>query len=302
MRRPLVLVVDDQPMNIQALYEILKDDYDVCMATSGQQALVVSEARSPDLILLDVMMPGMDGYEVCRRLKRNQATTSTPVVFVTAQNDPAEEAQALDEGAADFISKPFHEKVVRARVRTQLTLKLQADKLRSLATIDGLTGVANRREFDSALTQQWVLHLRTGGSLALIMIDVDHFKRYNDTYGHQAGDACLIAIGSTLKSTLRRPMDLVARYGGEEFGCILPHTDLEGARHKALELERAIRSLGILHQSSDVALVVTASVGVAAMVPTTISNPDDLIADADRMLYAAKSAGRGRVWSLGCGA
>jgi len=206
----------------------------------------------------------------------------------------------LDEGAADFISKPFHEKVVKARVRTQLTLKFQADRLRSLAMIDGLTGVANRREFDGTLARQWAHHLRTGGSLAVIMLDVDRFKQFNDRYGHQAGDACLVAIGAALKITFRRPLDAVARYGGEEFACILPNTSLEGAHHKALELEREIRSLGIPHEASDVASVVTASIGVAAMSPSAASSHALLVAEADRMLYAAKSAGRGRVTSTPC--
>jgi diguanylate cyclase (GGDEF)-like protein len=294
-RRSLVMVVDDQPMNIQLLHRILRAEYEVCMATNGPQALALCEARSPDVILLDVVMPGMGGYEVARRLKSCARTAEIPIIFVTAQNDPDEEAQALDEGAADFISKPFHEKVVKARIRTQLTLKRLTDQLRSLALIDGLTGIGNRRQFDQSLVLHWAQCLRTGVSLALIMIDIDFFKRYNDTYGHQAGDACIQAVAATLRANCRRPQDLVARCGGEEFACLLPDTPLEGAHQKALELEGAIRSLGIVHENSDVAGIVTVSLGVAAAMPIPGADPDKLIGLADRMLYAAKQAGRGQV-------
>jgi diguanylate cyclase (GGDEF)-like protein len=296
--KPLVLVVDDQPINIQTLYQILRDDYDVGMATSGQGALAFCDTRRPDLILLDVVMPEMDGYEVCRRLKGNELTAPIPIVFVTAQDNPAEEARALDEGAADFISKPFHEKVVKARVRTQMTLKLQAEKLRALATTDALTRTANRRQFDTALAVQWAQCMRSRAPLAVIMVDIDHFKRYNDTYGHPAGDACLQAVAAALHANLRRPQDLVARYGGEEFACVLPDTPLNGAHERALELEQAVRGLCIAHEKSDMASVVTISLGVAAVIPTADTDPGDLVAAADRMLYAAKQGGRGQVKSV----
>ena len=200
----LVLVVDDEPSNILTLYEILKPYYEVCMATSGQDALAFCEQSPPDLVLLDVLMPDLSGYEVCRRLKASDATREIPVLFVTAQTDPEDEAHALDEGAVDFITKPVHSKVVLARVRTQMTLKVQAERLRSLAMIDGLTGVANRRQIDATLTRAWRHCLRSSSSLALLMIDVDYFKRYNDHYGHPAGDACLQAISGALAAAVHR--------------------------------------------------------------------------------------------------
>ncbi|HXA48599.1 MAG TPA: response regulator, partial [Burkholderiaceae bacterium] len=165
--RPLLLVVDDQPSNIQTLYEIFKDECEVCMATSGADAITFCQTRQPDLILLDVVMPEMGGYAVCRHLKSDPATKDIPLIFVTAQNDPQEEAQGFDEGAVDFISKPFHANVVKARVRTHLTLKLQSDLLRSLSLTDGLTGVANRRQFDAILQSEWRRCLRTEHPLAL---------------------------------------------------------------------------------------------------------------------------------------
>jgi diguanylate cyclase (GGDEF)-like protein len=297
VRKPLVLIVDDQPMSIQRLLEILEAEYQICIATSGSQALDFCETRLPDLILLDVVMPDMDGYEVSRRLKSRDLTAQIPIVFMTVRNDPADEAQALDGGAADFISKPFHEKAVRARVRTQLTLKLLTDRFHSLAMIDGLTGLANRAQFDSMLGQQWGHCLRMEVPLAIILVDIDFFKRYNNSYGHHAGDACIQAVAATLKTNLRRPQDLVARYGVKEFACILPETPLAGARRKALELERAIRGLAIPHKASDVAAVVTASLGVAAGIPRQGTAPDEVILAADLLLCAAKQGGRGRVES-----
>ena len=286
---------------MRALYKILRSDYEMCMITSGQQALEFCETHSPDLVLLDIVTADMDGYEVCRRLRRNESTGQIPIVFVTIEKNPAAEVQALDNGATDFISPPFHEDVVKARFRSHLTSKFQADRLRSLAQIDSLTGVSNRRRFDGALASQWAHCLRKISPLAVIMVDIDFFKQYNDAFGHQAGDACIQAVASALADHLRRPQDLVARYGGEEFACILPDTPLGGALDKALELEQAIRALGVPHSKSDIAAVVTASFGVAAITPTARTHPAALVAAADGMLYAAKLAGRGRVRSTGLG-
>ena len=222
--RPRLLVVDDQPINIQVMHQIFASKYQVFMATSGQQALDFCHKTPPDLVLLDVVMPGMDGFEVCQALKGEPSTRDIPVIFVTAHTDAAQETRGLDVGAVDFISKPVNPAVVRARVKTQLTLKFQSDLMRKLVFLDGLTGVFNRRYFDQQLAVEVARSSRAKSPLALIMLDVDFFKRFNDHYGHQAGDDCLREIAATLKESLRRPADLVARYGGEEFVCILPDT------------------------------------------------------------------------------
>ena len=295
--KPLLLVVDDQPSNIQTLYEIFKDDCEVCMATSGHDAIAFCKSRHPDLILLDVVMPDMGGYAVCAHLKSDPLTQHIPLIFVTAQNDPAEEARGFEQGAVDFITKPFHANVVRARVRTHLTLKHQSDLLRSLSLTDGLTGVANRRQFDLVLQSEWRACMRTGQPLALIFIDVDYFKKYNDHYGHQAGDQCLISIASALNDNFTRSHDLLARYGGEEFAGILPDTPLHGAEQKARQLETVIRDICIPHAKSTVAEVVTVSLGVAVTVPVKGSDSSALIASADSHLYLAKQAGRGQMRS-----
>jgi len=293
--RPRLLVVDDQPINIQTLYQIFHADHEVFMATTGQQALDFCHKTPPDLILLDVVMPAMDGLETCRRLKHEAATADIPIIFVTAQSDPTDETRALEAGGVDFISKPVNPAVVRARVKTHLTLKAQGDLLRMLAFVDGLTGVANRRRFDEALQAEWRRCRRSGTPLALLMIDIDHFKRYNDCYGHQTGDACLQAVATALKERLSRSHDLVARYGGEEFVCLMPECELAAGQAKAEELRAAVAALGIPHADSPTANKVTLSIGVAAVSPSGDDSPHQLVAAADAALYAAKNNGRNRV-------
>ncbi|MDP1647340.1 MAG: diguanylate cyclase [Rubrivivax sp.] len=291
-RRPRVLVVDDQPANVQALYQVFAADHQVFMATTGAQALGVCEAQHPDLVLLDVEMPGLDGYQVCERLKVDPALRDIPVIFVTAHEDEVAEARALDAGAVDFITKPIKPRIVRARARTHLTLKHQSDLLRQWAYIDGLTVVGNRRLFDDRLAMEWARAVRQRTSLSVVLIDVDHFKRFNDRYGHQAGDDCLRRVAAALKAGLRRPADLLARYGGEEFVCLLPETDATGALALAEQLGRAVRELGIEHTTSDVAAVVTVSLGACTQPAGVVGSAATLLREADAQLYAAKSSGR----------
>lgn len=304
--KPKLLVVDDQPINIQVLYQIFAADFQVFMATSGAQALALCQDNPPDLILLDVVMPDLDGFAVCTQLKTDALTRNIPVIFVTAHDDPAQETHGLEVGAVDFIAKPVNPAVVRARVKTHLILKLQSDLLRNLVFLDGLTGVFNRRYFDQQLAIEWARAARNESALSLILIDVDFFKRYNDHYGHQAGDDCLKQIASILKAALKRPADLVARYGGEEFVCILPDTHFDDAMRMAHQLEQQVRATQIPHQKSELSAVVTISLGVAARSPQDASSssahqPSDsaaLLALADARLYQAKSQGRGQA----CGA
>ncbi len=299
--KPKLLVVDDQPINIQVMHQIFGADFQVFMATSGAQALAICQANPPDLVLLDVVMPGMDGFEVCSQLKSNDATCNIPVIFVTAHTDAAQETHGLSLGAVDFIAKPVNPAVVRARVRTQLTLKFQSDLLRKLVFLDGLSGVFNRRYFDQQLVIEWARSTRSSSPLSVIMIDVDHFKLFNDRYGHQAGDDCLRLIAVTLKSSLRRPADLVARYGGEEFACILPDTAFDDALVLANELERRVRAQGIPHAESSVGGVVTVSIGLATRTVDSGGDASALVGLADAQLYCAKQTGRGRVCAMPLG-
>jgi diguanylate cyclase (GGDEF)-like protein len=294
-RQPRLLVVDDQPANIQALYQVFAADHQILMATGGEQALALCATQRPDLVLLDVVMPGIDGYEVCRRLQADSATRDIPVIFVTAQNDEAAETLALEVGAVDFISKPINPKIVRARVKTHLTLKIQSDLLRQWVYLDGLTGVHNRRHFDERLACEWARAVRGGTELSAVMLDVDFFKRYNDHYGHQAGDDCLRRIAAALKACVKRPGDLLARYGGEEFVCLLPETPLRGALAFARQLGERVCAQRIEHADSDVAAVVTVSLGVCTKGSDAVSSAAALLREADAQLYIAKARGRHQV-------
>ncbi|MBF0423070.1 MAG: PleD family two-component system response regulator [Magnetococcales bacterium] len=294
--KPVILIVDDETANIEVLAKQLSADYRLLFTTDPAKVCQLAEQKDPDLILLDVVMPGMDGYEVCRNLQGRDSTRDIPVIFVTAMGEERYEAIGFEAGGVDYITKPIKPFLLRARVKTHVELKLQNDMLKQLASQDGLTGIANRRRLDEFLNHEWGRAIRQGNSnLAVIFIDVDYFKKYNDHYGHQAGDECLKQIAAALAAGMERKTDLVARYGGEEFACVLPNTSLQGAIHKAEQIQRSIASLHIPHQLSDVSDVVTLSMGVASLVPRKENKIETLINAADQMLYAAKRGGRNQV-------
>ena len=295
-RRGRLLIVDDQSVSLQVAQLALASEFDILTASTGEQALARCRQDAPDLVLLDIAMPGMDGFEVCRQLKKDAATRDIAVIFLTAQADDAQETRGLGLFAVDFMAKPLHPAVALARLRTHLLVKLQADATRRLVFLDGLSGIYNRRYFDQQLAAEAGRALRNGLPLALILLDVDFFKRYNDHYGHQAGDDCLREIAASLKGGLRRPADLVARYGGEEFACLLPETPFKGAMTIAQQLASRIQAKGIAHAQSEVAGVVTVSLGVAALSGGAESGTAaELLAQADAQLYLAKNSGRARV-------
>jgi diguanylate cyclase (GGDEF)-like protein len=289
-----ILIVDDAMENVQVLYQALRDEQDVLFALDGPTAIEIARQQMPDLILLDAVMPGMDGYAVCAALRATPEVQDIPIMFVTALNQPEDETRALEAGAVDFISKPFNVAVVRARVRTQLTVKRQADAMRELTLTDALTGVANRRHFNDTLELEWRRCARSGMPLAAIMIDIDHFKRYNDAYGHQAGDLCLQQVAAAMKRCAARPQDLLARYGGEEFILLLPQEGLAGATAVARRILDEVDALALPHAASPTSSVVSVSMGVAAIAPGETADPDLLIRSADEQLYRAKQHGRNR--------
>lgn len=298
-----LLVVDDDPSMVRLLSRLLTGMARIHFATSGEDALLQIRQNPPDLVLLDAEMPGLGGYETCRRIKADPALAHVPVIFVTAHTDTASETHALTIGAVDFIPKPLNPPVVQARVRTHLALKRQSDELRRLTATDALTGIANRRAFDDGLQLEWRRALRSHAPLSLLMVDVDYFKRFNDTYGHPAGDACLRAVARVLAGIARRAGDLVARYGGEEFALFLPATNASDAFRLGESLCQSVAALAIPHAASAVAAQVTVSVGVATLVlpcdgveqPRCLAGPEALLALADEALYAAKAAGRAQV-------
>lgn len=293
--RPKVLVVDDERFNLNTLHGLLRDDYKIMVATDGEQGIKAAISGRPDLILLDITMPGMDGFQVFAALQAEPLTQGIPVIFITALGDAADETRGLELGAADYIVKPFNPSVVRARVRTQVRLRQQTALLESYSFRDGLTGLANRRAFDERLAVEWSRGARGGHPLSVILIDVDFFKRYNDHHGHLAGDECLRSVGGALQAALHRGGDLAARYGGEEFVVLLPETDLEGAGRLGESLCTTVARLGIAHGDSPVAPHVTVSAGVASIVPLLGQPVAPLLALADQMLYRSKRQGRNQV-------
>jgi diguanylate cyclase (GGDEF)-like protein len=297
LHRPKILIVDDVTNNIEILLGALERDYDTQFATSGAEALDLIENEKPDLILLDVMMPGMDGYEVCRRLKDAPTTQNIPIIFVSARDAVQDQERGFNLGAVDYITKPYELSILRARVRTHVTLKRKSDLLEALVSLDGLTGIPNRRRFDETLKSEWRRAIRERIPLALIMADVDQFKNYNDFYGHGSGDDCLREVAQCLMEAVQRPGDLAARYGGEEFAAILPDCDSNGAYYVAERFRNLVAERGIAHVRSAVAPHVTISAGVAARVPVLNESSDDLLKQADQALYQAKWNGRNQVYN-----
>lgn len=293
--KPRILVVDDEPANIRVLGQILKNEAEILVATGGEAALAQAREHRPDLILLDAMMPGMDGFAVCERLKADPVTLNVAVIFVTGNDSPEYETRALAAGAVDFITKPANPVVVRARVQTHVTLKRQTDLLRRLSNIDGLTGIANRRSFEEVLEREWRRAMRYANPLSVLLADVDFFKNYNDRHGHLKGDECLRQVARAVEGCCGRPADLAARFGGEEFVAILPQTDLDGALAIGEEMRRAVAGLAIPHGKSGVAAVVTLSLGVATAIPVPGRAAFAVVEVADGELYGAKKDGRDRV-------
>lgn len=293
-KRAHVLIVDDEPSSVDALVETLAAHYDVSTASSGEQAIRMCELQPPDLVLLDIVMPRVDGYEVCSRLKNSDETRMIPVLFVTARHSVEDQIRGLNAGAIDFLTKPVHEGVVLARVKAHVALKQQADFMREQALTDPLTGVANRRAFEERIASEWGRCRRSRLPIAMIMIDLDHFKQYNDSYGHVAGDRCLVQVATALKLGIRRGADLFCRFGGEEFAALMPESALAPAIDRARQLARSVNQLKIPHLHSAAANRVTVSCGVAALIPGADNEPHDLVRQADAMLYAAKRDGRNR--------
>ena len=290
-----LLIFDDEKQNRLLLTELFGTTYKIIQAKNGVQALEKARQHRPDLILLDVLMPEMDGMGVLRELKRDDATRLIPVIFITALSSATDEENGLNLGAVDYISKPFHPPIVRVRVRNQLQLVHQQRLLEQLASLDGLTGIPNRRQFDATLLKEWHRCQRNQQPLSLIVADVDFFKKYNDALGHAAGDRVLQEVAATLRQAARRPGDLVARYGGEEFVLLLPETDATGAQALAEGLQQLLHSKAFAHPTSSLGPWLTMSMGGNTIVPSTTALDPEFFALADAALYRAKHQGRNQV-------
>ena len=290
-----LLIVDDEKQNRLLLTELFGTTYKIIQAKNGVQALEKARQHRPDLILLDVLMPEMDGMGVLRELKRDDATRLIPVIFITALDSATDEENGLNLGAVDYISKPFHPPIVRVRVRNQLQLVHQRRLLEQLASLDGLTGIPNRRQFDATLLKERPPCQRSQQPLALIVADVDFLKKYNDALGRAGGARVLQEVAATLRQAARRPGDLVARYGGEEFVLLLPETDATSAQALAEGLQQLLHSKALPHPDSSLGPWLTMSMGGNTTVPSTTALDPEFFALADAALYRAKHQGRNQV-------
>lgn len=293
--RALILIVDDEISNIEIMNAALEDDFDVSFATSGEQAIELAQSLLPDLILLDVMMPDIDGYTVCRELKSNPRLADVPVIFSTGLGGEDAEATGLAAGAIDYIAKPVQPVILKARVRNHIELKRLRDQLAQMAVTDALTGLSNRRQLEKVLKAETERLSRTGDWLSFIMLDIDFFKQFNDTYGHPVGDRCIAMVAAALNRAVRRAADISARYGGEEFACILPGASPEAAAAVASDIQAQIRYLGIPHMASPISSYVTVSMGVTSARCRPGMSYDLWIQHADQQLYGSKREGRNRL-------
>ena len=293
-QKSLVLIVDDENSNILALTHILSPEYVVFAAKNGQNAIKAAEKHHPDVILLDIIMPQMNGYEVLAELKKSEVTRGIPVVFISGLSSAADEEKGLSLGAVDYISKPFSPAIVKLRVRNQIRMINQLRTIERLSMVDQLTDLPNRRSFDARLSMEWSRAQRELEQISILLIDIDKFKVYNDTYGHQQGDVALQAVARAFGATLHRPGDFAARWGGEEFIVLLPNTDADGAIDVAERIRLYIEAMLIPDVQGEMTKV-TVSIGVNSSSDVQNDTIIRFIAGADEALYKGKQTGRNRV-------
>lgn len=305
---PIVLIIDDERiMRLQLKQAMEQKGYRVLETSDGAEALELYDRYKPEVVLLDAVMPKMDGFTCCTMLQ-SSTQHHAPVLMITGLDDEESVDRAFAVGAVDYVTKPIHWAVLQQRVRrlidqTRLQqqqavlyqqLEAANQALQKLASTDNLTGIANRRRFEECLHQEWYRAVREQLPLSLILCDVDYFKRYNDTYGHPAGDNCLQQVAKAITCAARRSFDLVARYGGEEFAVILPNTELVGAKRIAESIQAQVHALSLVHVTSSASKVVTMSCGITSAVPNQALAPEMLVQTADQALYQAKQEGRDR--------
>lgn len=292
--KPLILIVEDSSVNGKLCERLLnKNGYNTAVCTDGETAIEFVNTHSPDLILLDIVMPGIDGYEFCRVMKNNPAVKHTPIIFLSAMDDEKSIIKGFDNGAVDFITKPFRHRELLARTKTHVELKRAKEKLLRMAITDELTGLVNRRYFMGRLLHEYERTKRYESVFTVLMIDLDYFKSINDTHGHQAGDSVLRAVSDSMKLSLRLS-DIIGRIGGEEFAVILPETEVNAAMVIGDRLRKRVEALDIIHK--DNTLKITISIGASHSSKDDLSI-DDVIQRSDAALYRAKESGRNRIYS-----
>ena len=292
-KKPTILVVDDMTTTLLLLHDLLKDTYEVKIAKSGTKALEILESPNDiDLILLDIEMPEINGYDVCKRIKNNETIKNIPIIFITGRTSQEDEEYGLNLGAIDYITKPFNKAIVKLRIKNYLDLKIKNDMLEKLSMYDGLTNIRNRRFFDETFEKTFSEIKRDKKSLAVLMIDIDFFKPYNDNYGHGQGDETLRKVAKALEKTIKRASDFVARYGGEEFVILLKDINKDGVEAVANNLLNAVRELKITHEFSKIENYVTISIGASFYNSSSDITKLELLLKADETLYNVKNSGR----------
>ena len=292
-KKPTILVVDDMTTTLLLLHDLLKDTYEVKIAKSGTKALEILESPNDiDLILLDIEMPDINGYDVCKRIKNNETIKNIPIIFITGRTSQEDEEYGLNLGAIDYITKPFNKAIVKLRIKNYLNLKIKNDMLEKLSMYDGLTNIRNRRFFDETFEKTFNEIKRDKKSLAVLMIDIDFFKPYNDNYGHGQGDETLRKVAKALEKTIKRASDFVARYGGEEFVILLKDINKDGVEAVANNLLNAVRELKITHEFSKIEKYVTVSIGASFYNSSSDITKLELLLKADETLYNVKNSGR----------
>jgi diguanylate cyclase (GGDEF)-like protein len=290
-----ILIVDDESANLAVLNTILHSEYAISTAKSGTAALRLAQDKRPDLILLDIMMPDMDGFAVLKDLKENPDTRVIPVIFITGLDSEADEAKGFAMGAVDYVKKPFKQELVKARVRTHIEIAVQMKASERLGLIDPLTEIPNRRSFDERLAMEWRRATREQKPISFLMMDIDKFKTYNDTYGHPQGDVLLKAAAKLFAERVKRPGDIAARIGGEEFGVLLPDTNLHYALMIAEDIRAGVDALRIPTADGGTITKATISIGAASITPTNDDKAEIFLTEADKNLYRAKDGGRNRI-------
>jgi diguanylate cyclase (GGDEF)-like protein len=295
-----VLIIDDEVENIKALRFILGKDYTVYAERVSTNALSTVKKLLPDIVLLDVIMPEMDGFEIIGQLKAEKSTKDIPIIFVTGRTDSEDEVKGFTLGAVDYINKPFSAPVVKMRIAHQIKIINQMREIQNLSATDALTGIGNRRFFNTLINQEWESAKRQQTESCVVLDEIDKFKICNDTYGHANGDKALQVVAEVISSALNRATDKAARWGGEEFAIVLPSSPLSGAKLVAENIREAIERAEIVLDDGTVAHV-TVSGGIQCVIPNRAgeNSLDDLFTEADEAMYRAKRSGKNKVCVAG---
>ncbi len=293
-----ILIIEDSLSFATYMKDLFKDEYDVTLSHQVESGLAVAAELLPDLILLDIIMPDINGYSACARLKQQDTTRDIPVIFISSLGETQDQTKGLKAGAIDYIVKPINVEIVKAKVRNHIEMRQYFNHIENMSLIDPLTGIGNRRQFQERIEAELRRASRSGLPLALFMIDIDYFKQYNDSFGHIEGDNCLKSVALAISDSLKRGGDIVTRFGGEEFAVIAPEVPAEAGKMMAEKIRACVEEKRIPHPKSTASGFVTVSVGGTIHMPGARCETCDLIRKADEALYKAKNSGRNKAIML----